>query len=476
MGLPATLVLEDIDKTIQADFISGTLKLVDGTFEERTAPVEGGYRHVPFGAQATFDNYGLVVTSFQLVGVGNTPALVGEINKIEKLFENARKWNSDPLRYSSTWLRWGAKDETTSGYKRALIFEGSMSFVSPSGQNVSPFMQAGQVRINIRVTRHPFYENDVIQSDTSGGGLTIGHKYIPTAFTIGTAPARIIRMALDNTSASGSLDNFWAGIRNNVYGASSFTPVWEAEAGTNGTDAADVVDAAASGGNRVDITPGTTTLVQRWSQVLSTASGSSDPAINKQYAGRYLVLGRFQLSAGSSTWGIQLRYGYTLNAGAGQIPCEKVYFTDTSWRLIELGEVIFPITSNRAKDFTALGYKESILFSQSALFLWAERISGAANLRFDAIVLIPSESIVIAKSVGVGIADFVYIDTAENDVVEAYVDDGNSANISTRNVYWPGGADGGVMVMAAERATEHLLSDTMRVTLNIVPRWLSYRS
>jgi len=482
MGLPATLVLEDIDNTIQADFMSGTLKLVDGTFEERTAPVEGSYRHVPFGAQATFDSYGLVVTSFQLVGVGNTPALVGEINKIEKLFENARKWNSDPLRYSSTWLRWGAKDETTSGYKRALIFEGSMSFVSPSGQNVSPFMQAGQVRINIRVTRHPMWEADTTTSETSNLYNAVGEKYVTApASSPGTAPSRIQRVEILNSSA-GTINNVWVGLRNNHYGATSFTNVWEAESGTNGTDAADVADAtvgddAVSNGNRVDITPGTATMEQRWSQNIRTVSGTDAIATNKQYIGRYLVLGRFRLSAGSSTWGIQLKYGFT---GGDQIPCEKVYFTDTNWRMIELGEVSFPAMGNRAYSIPGPNYSSTFALPFSSLFLWAERVSGAANLQFDCISLIPSESLCVIKNAGMTNNYFLNIFTYENDIHDSIMYSsaaaGKITDITIRNWYYPSGNDGAVIVAAAEGTTKHILSYIVDLQPYYIHRWLSYRS
>ena len=67
------LQLSDVSRGTNVDLLTGTLKLRDRTWQPRTAPIKGKYKHTPFGAQPEFDHYAVVTDQLDLVG-SDTPA------------------------------------------------------------------------------------------------------------------------------------------------------------------------------------------------------------------------------------------------------------------------------------------------------------------------------------------------------------------------------------------------------------------
>jgi hypothetical protein len=158
--------------------------------------------------------------------------------------------------------------------------------------------------------------------------------------------------------------------------------VWEAEAGTNVTDATDTADGTARGSSKVRISFATNdTLAARfslsWSQV---ASSNFDDLI-----GEYLVLARMKVDAVGTEVNVQLRDGWG-NADESGIVGGVYISGQTNWQMYELGHVIIPPTGNR--DASA---STSDVIKYYRLNLWAERISASGNLDVDCFVLIPSE-------------------------------------------------------------------------------------
>lgn len=443
-------VFQITDGTTTVDLWNGTLKLRDRTWTPRTPASENAYAHSMYGARYTFKNYGIVVESFDLVAdTGNNAALIQEINKLEKLFEEARQWHMDSMQLAPVVLR--AYSDTEAA-KQSLIYEASLQYPAdiPGFHQFAP----GRVIVRVNISRHPLWESTTSQSNAWFTKTSLGGYVLDAGTPIGTAPGKVT-LNIAEVSGGNHLGNVWFGIRRKYSASASFNPVIELESGSNGTDTASAADAGASGGNKKTVTFVTTTLSRRvyWSIVLPAA---------ESYRGRYLVLCRMKLSAGSTTAGVQLKYDF--GGGANPVPCEEVYFTDTNWRLVELGEIQLP--PSRVLSWDLSGYYFE---------LWAERLNGAGNLDLDCIILIPSDQFLSAKNGTVGT---VALTMDYNDVpVITNLVSGTVYSLmqtSVRNLYTPAN-ENWLWVVAAERPTQHVLTDNVDVSLYWTPRWLSYR-
>lgn len=470
--MAAILRLITNDGLVYADLLNGVLKLRAGLWATRAAVAEGEFKPAGYGAQFEFKQYGTLSESFELFGEGTVSALRTACYKIDQLLEIARRWHLGQEFTNCVWLEWAGEGENA---RRALIYNGALEISSTLG--ASPLQESGYLNARLTLTRHPFWEASAGEWLNPGAlNCTGGYAAITPTWSY-TAPARIYNSILNGVSGSGTLYRIWAGIRENLAGVSDFTSIAECEDGTLGTDAALGSESGASPtgsttDNKVTVSFSTvTTNAKRVTISLSTfCSGDTDHMI-----GRYLVLVRCKAGA-STTVALEARAGATLQ-GDPPDTNRPAYLDNTSWRLIEAGEVLFPPTGRSMPSFGC------------ELQLWAERISGSGSLTLDAVILIPSRHLLKIEGADCHYVAYtpplpnvsypVHVYRDPNEQIDATADISSGAADEPlvweeHDWYLPMG--GGLLVIACERETEHVLTDELEPQIYIYPRYATYRS
>lgn len=396
--------------------------------------------------------------------------IINAENDLSDLAEAAKVFPKDRLRAESVWLEENANSESA---RRAFVH--GFQFVPYSIENHDPLLNTGAFFGKLAITRAPFWETKTKQTLTQanlscwGGKMTITRA----AYLDGTKPARIQRLSLlfDNDD----LVRYWFGVRPTYQGISSFQAVWELESGTLGTDSSLAADLAASpagshpSNNMVQCSFGTSAyLLERVSMTVDQACSDAN---YKHFVGRYLVLLRAQMTAGSTTINVQMRSG----VGDAMVIHERVTVDSQIFKLYELGEISIPHFAYRG---AVVG---NDVVKNYTIEVWAERTAGAAELCLDALCLIPSDHLVSAKEVVTNSLDTGWameFYTFEDDETLAVL---NKAGLldpgmesSFRDFYLP--VEGGVAVLAADcmPASEHQLDAVLDVTLDYFPRWRHY--
>lgn len=455
------LNLANYNRTTVIDLINGTFKIDKYSWVTSTTDARIRYDYTPFGAQPTFEYYQPVAEVFTLTSCIGGAAALKALHQIQDVMEGVRRYHDGVPTVESWWLEWNTEDEEP---KRALIYTMTLDF--PVTREVtSNFMECYGTDVRVALTRHPLWENKVevgIDKDTSvsadGGIMAVTPVY-------GTAPGRIhdFRLYVTASEPTTALVEHWIGIRPTHNGTAAFTPVWECELGTNGTDAADAGDVTASAANKVTITPGTTTLVKRLGILLSQIEATSTE--RPDYEGRYLILLRCKVSAG--TWGIQMRSGYTDN-----IVHEEIYVDNTSWYLHELGEVSIPPWASHL-------LKKADFFASYQISIFGERVSGAGTLDIDCLILIPTEHFTYLYGTSMTHNhNILYAHTLENDTNVAYVlSNATTVDDSVAQIpkLWYIPQEGGILIYAGQGLAAHVLGNIVTIEMYNYPRWLAHR-
>lgn len=426
-----------------------TVNFITGSLELRA----GGWNTESFDDEFIWE-------TIELISDITDSTVRSEKKKLDALLHRARLYAKNSLSSDAVWLYWNADGETA---KRSLVLDGSTEILSD--EIYSPLMGIDSIKVAVALKRMPFWEN-TSYTTVNKTSLSVTGGIASIANDAGTLNQRIEAAFI--VAKTVAKNKFWIGIRP-YYGApggGEFEPLWECEDGTNYIDASDVADGGASGGNKVQISFATATLAKRFSVTVDDVIGIGD---HRDFVGKYLVLARCKVNAGSTQVRIQLRSGFFYLVDTETVVQDTIIDGQTGWNLVELGEVQFPPMGNR--DGRA---DEQIEFA--SLTIWAERLSVAGTLDMDALILIPSEHLFKCSATG------LVIDGGP----EAYVtpiDDnyavGNSAgywgNLDFNMSNWEYPLGGGIIVTAAEDNT-HTLTGTLNVTLYLVPRWQSYRA
>lgn len=416
-------------------------------------------------------------TTFDLVSTTTDEVFRQEIWKLDYLRDKALRWGSDASNSEPVNLFWTVDGETVG--RRSVVNDISYEVNSEEVLNANLGIDAAKVRLAVQ--HNPYWESTLLSSFAGTVSDLGGTIVIPLTDT--NYPSRIKYLNLTGWAG----DEFWttrtkawAGIRDYRNGVSGFIPVWEAEAGTNGTDTASTADANARGGTvKITSFATTTTMAKRfdvkWSQV---ATANYD-----HLTGHYLVLGRMKLSAGTVECAAELRHGWLGEAGL-ESSLGVTYLSAVTnpelvnFNLVPLGIAEIPPTGDREAIASGDGGASSPMKSYG-LALYAERLSGAGSMSFDCFVLIPADHLFIASQTA--------IHSSNGSSTRAYTgnDDINYAIKHTiANLYgnieysfenWNVPAGGGVMVLAAQSGTIHLLSGTITASGDYYKRFRSYR-
>jgi hypothetical protein len=391
----------------------------------------------------------------------NTDATVrAEKKKLDLLLYKARLFNSNPLSSVPVWLYFNADGESA---KRSLVLDGSTKILS---DNIySPLMGVDSIKVNAAIKRKHIWENTSATNVSTTGLNVLGGSWL-VSNDAGTENQRIESAFIKGVTAA--KDQYWVGFRPIYEGTTGFVPLWECEDGINGTDASDAVDATASGGNRVDVSFTTTATLANRLEIRVDDIGVSNL---DDFVGKYQILGRFKLDAGSTQIRVQLRAGLYYLYDSNTVVQDTIIDGETSWHLYELGEVQFPPMGNRDGN-------PDTWVRWMTLSIWAERLSTTGSLWLDALILIPSDHFFSSKAdatpAGGGVDVYTNALDEQYAVGNALADARGNIDPSFTNWEYPIG--GGLLVIAAQKNSDSTLTGTLNVELNLVPRWQSYRA
>lgn len=431
-------------QTSTYDILSGTMKMKAGTWQ--TTPIEGG-----------------VEETMELFGEDTNANLIDAVQAIETIGENALLYGEDEALADPQWVELNADTEQA---KRSFLQ--SAEYLPISNEIVSPTLGKGVASGILRLTHHPLWEPLSTADLTASSKSVFGGKSILSAIG-GATDGRIARVTVEGVNGGGGpLTKVWIGVRPLYSGATNFNPVMELEDATTlyGTTIL-VTDAngspAATSNNVLR-----ETLTADYVKCAAMKLEWHDLAHKAEYKGRYMVLGRFKVSAGV-TAAVRMWTG----AGTRFIPSNPIYPTNTSYRLLDLGFMKFPPYSGRAG---------STDIENSEMQIYAHQIGGTGGyLYMDALVLIPSKYLAVITG-----CDIEYNGTLTdtqplnlyrfpNDselALQSVADIDSLVDFDMQSFYYPNG--GGVFVIAAERASSHVITDVVDLDIYTYPRYYTY--
>lgn len=388
-------------------------------------------------------------------------------------------WHKDNVERYGVWLRVQLEGETQT--RQALITEAKgqlgSSVFNPA---VSPGSYLGQYQLALE--RMPLWEAtehttfDAYSINCLGGTFDYTSTDPPGTIA-GDASARIAQTTFSGASGGGDepLAKFWLGFRTNRLGdRSNFLPVWECESGSySGTPHYDtsLVDGVgatdASGGAKLQCTFAT----QAGMEPRVTVNVGDVTSNYADQRGRYLILVRARVSDTGTTCRIRLLDGFS-SADSWRTQSRRTV-SSNDWQLFAMGTVRIPPSRGR---FT-LGFLRKF-----ALRIEAERVSGSDNLELDCFVLIPTAEGLLYVDKGTvkylaGDTNPVVIKIHPDDYMDGWAYTGGYPikSVTVEPIQYELPVGDGLLVLAAQRSTEHHLDDYINLSLQFYNRWRTLR-
>lgn len=452
--------IEDDSAAVIYDFLTnGNLRIVDGSWQ----------------TQSTRD--GKKIETMLLISKDTAANIRTDVATLEDVLQDAVSYHTDKYRDSSYWFRWVTDGESA---KRALIFDYELhpvpdSPVQPRG-GFTPNLEAEASYYELAITRHAAFEENTAVIPVAGAQTVScnGGTWDLTGTSGGRLNGRIFRFYCLPSSSGMSFTQFWAGMRLERRGLTTFDPLYECEDGFNRVDASDVADGTASGGDYVRVNFATdATMRPRVSFQVDQGARDADDMI-----GSYKVLLRYKTSDSSTKTAVQLVSTFEIPPTSSSVPLPPgnygsiIYPTaTTTYNLIELGNLeVTPFPVKMAQDL-------SLSIGNMYISIFAERIEGSGNLQLDSVILIPYEHYVAWDAGLVNYLESAEVITDEADRTQAFrnstsVIDG-VGEVSKNNWVYP--REGGYFVVAAQRDGQHVLADTVGVHIEVFKRWQTYR-
>ena len=462
--MATVLRLANENGSTEVDLYSGTFKVDD--WITYTPDAEGTFKHVPYGAQPSFEQYGINVELMALATSSGTSVstIIAGQQAIFEALEGARRFHDDPHEYMSWWLEANADGETT---RRSLLYKGSMQMLS---KPVNPLLTCNAARAQLSLSRHPFWENDYHTTQYEYTVDVLGDARDFTNIK-GDVLARPYAFQISGDTG-GPLTEFWAGFRPEYWNTANFEPTWECEDGSMGTDSSVTdPDALARGSKSVRCDFSTETGMDKRLRVsvaqVCTANGHNSWL---HQVGSYTALLRCKVTAG--TIGVRLGQAYYYSPDTDYILSEEQFLTHTSYKLVDMGVVeIVPggnyrwSTSDDTKQYT--------------LAIFAEQVSGSGSLDVDCIILVPNRHSFYASGCQVSqlAGTPLYIYTGEDDrhIARGYFSGDPNYNINfSPSPQWGIPNGDSVLVVAGQRDGARTLGDKIDLTVLYIPRWSMY--
>lgn len=412
---------------------------------------------------------------FELADAADAAATIrAAVIDIGQLLTKARKYRADNL--SSTPVRLVYQSDGESA-KQSFVLDGG---VASSGENrQGPLLKDGAgLYYSLALQRTPYFENTTVTTLSATNRSAAGGVWAANS-PAGEVDQRIKKLTI---TPSAELHKVWLGMRRYRNYASGFNPVWECESSSGATYASgtsQVADGGASGGTKVRVTAGATTLEYRFVTSLQEhqVTGPWDG-----YIGEYLILGRVKLASATDEVRVQLRAGTVYSSAINSAtPVGDTYLSAisdsslTGWSLVELGTVRIPMSSNRD------GIGEDGSLRSFGLMFYVEFLDPASIIDFDCIYLIPREGLMTVSQAGWGpgfLSSYLEVLTSPLDEQTGHLVYPTSPvtrlAIPTSVEGWQWPYDGGIFVFAGQAAA-HSLGVTATIAMDLLPRWRMFR-
>lgn len=356
------------------------------------------------------------------------------------------------------WLRTQA-GETNS--RQAFITDIPKSWRVPIHE--TPSAVGGTIKaFEFALKRRPLWESsdiitDVLDWPYGGAGSTYSWGYASLmGGRNGDAPARIARLIL----TPGNLRRIWLGFDNYIAGPTDNYMI-RAWTNYNGTTAV-----YPGGGSNYDNEDYVQTNFTDGSDLLRAAGGFVEPG-SPPAIGQYQVLARLSLSDGSTQALVRTALGYT-GDDVTALPYTQRFLVSSA------NPMFYPLM---IANIPPVKSSSGNVFSNLRLFINAQRVAGAGQLRIDHAVFVPMRK------------GYVFLEgLSGNQVVVQNLPSGDwtaheiSAGAVTRAVTvsgWggiPTGVDDHVYAVGAgDRGTDSQITDTMTCTIYSYARWRTMR-
>lgn len=443
-----------ISSTLLLDLRQSTIFLLLDTW--RTAPVGNGK----------------VSETFQVGFTGSDSTLRTNIETLVGIRQRVVDYFNDPNMNPCVVFQANSNGEQA---KQALVYDFDAVLVEDAA--MTPLLGRGHVIYQVSVIRDEEWDDsygyEAVGTGVSANGGLMAEN--PASITRCSANRRIHTTLLENGPIAAPLYRIWIGIQRYL-GSNSYSTVGsyfdaslEVEDGT-AVDGSFVNDATASpsgtSANCLEVTSLGSTLTKTWWSKLNDHTATS--TANFAYLGNWLVLARMKVDSG--VVGMQLRTGVGESSATQNYEKinEIVYASNTSWRLIDLGRISIPPFTGYGTAAVALGYVSMALYLQ--------QISGTTtSFKLDEIILIPSDYLAKLYKCDLDVSGSELIYVYEDWRAQAVHGDlSGGLELTLQNWVWP--SDGGFLVVAAERETQHVLTDTLDITVGFHKRFLGYVS
>lgn len=334
-----------------------------------------------------------------------TDNLAASIQALNLFQKYAAEYYVDPFYSNEVWLHSQMTDETSA--RRAAVRSIEYSWGDSQFGGVASTQNL--VALNTVVVRSPAWENPSafqLPSVTPSAAVSVKYDYTNAGASpiAGTMPARVGVFQITNNDINATLDRFWIGLRSaNKHGdLADFETVWECEDGTNAATGSDVADGGASGGFKV---VGTPSASDTWERVF-TISLSDVVALSADYVdnfGRFMWLLREEVSS-SSTFQIQLRWGYSGLINDEFVQGEIFEVDNTDWDVLVMGTQSIPLN-----DMRVLRGLES-LEGGYEIQVWMKRTSASGTISFDCLAPVPvDEGYLVLENCDIAYEEYVLL-------------------------------------------------------------------
>lgn len=397
-----------------------------------------------------------VVENIPLLVHGTSHDNVAAITQpLSDMMRIANNYWRDVDRVTPVWLHSKIDNETNE--RRALVRRIAWDWQS---EYYSGSMIGSEPRLKATIERFGGWEQPTASTAVETAAIaSIGGQYDYTAAgaadVVGTFPARLDYLYAWANAAN--LSVFWGGIRAaEKHSLTSYDPIKDFSSEfAPGTDAADVADATARNGTRMEIDFAT---VQDWAE-RATGGGNIGDGSNSGEGGDNLVILRAYVDAGTVA---DIKFAVS-NVSADGITYTSIQRIDaTSWTFYPIQGLI---------DNEGL----------PAIDLWAKQVSGSGSLHVDCIVFVPVDALFLfSEGTGVmgngNIANSLRIFTRPDGVVQAY---SGRLSVDVNNVEMEGPGvpigDARLVVCAARADRASVKTDTLTLKMNHWQRWAGLR-
>jgi len=398
--------------------------------------------------------------------------LAQKVQVLDDYLIQAGRYNENMFEDVGIWLR--AKMTSESGSRQAFILDaqrGPTPVLSYAAQDQN-YITEYPLTLRRAAYWEAMYAGGLGASYTtsaSGINATGGQWPFVTsgASNIGDQPARLADVTITAGSGNGTLTEMWIGFKSGRLSSNGFSGsadcVWGLYLGDTYNDSASAADGTAKVSNRVRCTFATSTcMISRVEiDMIEMGIGYSD------IRGRHAVLLRAKCGDSSTTARVRLSVG--AKSGIWKSQPSRVSISGTSWDIYQVGVIENPDVVRRAH-------------TSFALRIEAERTAGTSYLDVDCLILIPcDEGFIHLDDLVLQVSETVEILMLPEGTNGAFnvLNVQNNAIIPTAQVV--GGlpihvnASDSYAIVCGKRASSSVLTDEVKITVDVYPRWTTLR-